>query len=165
MSDPHYSQMLRIKPREEDLHGGAHSADVHITGGKRAEATTYVCFTAEVQMGAELYAEWRDSNYASIHVKEISNNLIPSDFVDGDEPAKYAVKLENDDVNTFQAVADALQKFCNLSKKNAWNMANKVHNAGEQVVFRSNDEDLAKKIAKKLCDAGLKAKYLTEEDE
>ena len=163
MSDPHYSQMLRIKPREEDLHGGPHSADVHITGGKRAEATTYVCFTAEVQMGAEIYAEWRDGNYAYIHVKEISNSLISSDCLDNVDPSKYAVRLDNDDVNTFQAVADALQKFCKLSKENAWNMAKNVHNAGEQIVFRSNDEDLAKKITKKLCDAGLKAQYLNEE--
>lgn len=48
----------------------------------------------------------------------------------------YKIIVLNDDVNTFQHVAETLTKYIpSMTPDEAWNLANKIHNEGQAIVW------------------------------
>ena len=64
MDDTSFARLLSIKPLPEDVASGAHeNTKVKISSGKYETPRTLVTFTAEVTMGADLYAQWRNAGF------------------------------------------------------------------------------------------------------
>jgi hypothetical protein len=65
MSEISFARLLTIKPMPEDVAGGTHeNTKITTSGGKHGtERTTLITFTAEVTMGADLYAQWRNASF------------------------------------------------------------------------------------------------------
>ncbi len=65
MTEISSARLLTIKPLPEDIVEGTHrNTKVSISSSKyESQPCTLVTFTAEVTMGADLYAQWRKAGY------------------------------------------------------------------------------------------------------
>ena len=65
MTEISFARLLRVKPLPEDVARGTHeNTKISTSGGKHGtERTTLITFTAEVTMGADLYAQWSNAGY------------------------------------------------------------------------------------------------------
>lgn len=64
MTETSFARLLSIKPLPEDVASGSHeNTKVGISSGKYETPRTLITFTAEVTMGAELYAQWRNAGF------------------------------------------------------------------------------------------------------
>jgi hypothetical protein len=60
MSAKHFAKFLSIKPLPEDVAQGSHeNTKVSIS----TDPTALITFTAQVTMGADLYAQWSKAKY------------------------------------------------------------------------------------------------------
>ena len=65
MDDTSFARLLSIKPLPEDVASGSHENTKVSTSSSKYEPqpSTLITFTAEVTMGADLYAQWRKAGF------------------------------------------------------------------------------------------------------
>ena len=166
---------LWLKPRKEDLINGSQHINTSVESSSSSghNNVTLIRFTAEVTMGAALYADWAKGGKFNMpglsQLAEMANDhealphttkyLNPGeesvDVAGGQTNMPFAVYLMNDSVNTFDHVSKTLEKVCSLPVAEAQRATVKVHTQGKAVVFKASTEDEALEIQAKLQQAGL----------
>ena len=125
---------LWLKPRKEDLVCGSQHINTRVESSTSSgyNNVTLIRFTAEVTMGAALYAEWAKGGKFNMpalsQLAEMAHDqealphttkfLNPGDesvdVAGGKTNMPFAVYLINDSVNTFDHVSKTLEKVCSL---------------------------------------------------
>ena len=166
---------LWLKPRKEDLVCGSQHINTRVESSTSSgyNNVTLIRFTAEVTMGAALYAEWakggkfnmpalsqlaemaHDQEALSHTTKYLNPGEESVDVAGGKTNMPFAVYLINDSVNTFDHVSKTLEKVCSLPVAEAKAAMLLAHNQGKAVVFEARIEDEALEVQAKLQQAGL----------
>jgi len=166
---------LWLRPRKEDLVNGSQHVNTRIESSTSSghKNVTLISFTAEVTMGAALYAEWAKGGKFNMpglsQLAEMANDhealphttkyLSPGndavDLAGGKAQMPFAVYLLNDSVNSMEYVNKTLEQACSLTAQEAMAAMLLAHNEGKAVVFRASAEDEALEVQAKLQQAGL----------
>lgn len=175
---------LWLTPRKEDLVNGTQHINTRVESSTSTghNNVTLIRFTAEVTMGAALYAEWakggkfnmpglsqlaemaNDQEALPHTTKYLNSGNYPVDLAGGKAHMPFAVYLLNDPVNSMEYVVAKLQQACSLPDSEAMAAMLLAHNEGKAVVFRASAEDEALEVQAKLQQAGLKAEVQRVED-
>ena len=175
---------LAVKPRREDLVNSSQHINTRIESSTSTghNNVTLIRFTAEVTMGAALYAEWakggkfnmpglsqlaemaNDQEALPHTTKYLNPGNDPVDLAGGKAHMPFAVYLLNDSVNSMEYVNQTLEQACSLTAQQALAAMLLAHNEGKAVVFRASAEDEALEVQAKLQQAGLKAEVQLVKD-